>query len=108
MPEITQFSLLSRQPTLATSHIEPFLCPSNGNFSKNGGTAPAGSTLAGQSDMLSVVLHEVGHALGLSGNNPLTQFEVGTDIDMATVLTQNRVAMNLTMTPPTHSSIATT
>ncbi len=43
------------------------------------GNAPVGGTIAGQTDMLSVVLHEVGHALGLSVDNPLTQNETGTD-----------------------------
>ncbi len=30
-------------PTLAQASIEAFLCPSNGNFAKNGGVAPSGA-----------------------------------------------------------------
>ncbi len=39
------------------------------------GAATAMGGALGNTDMLSVVFHEVGHALGLSGNNPLTQNE---------------------------------
>jgi prepilin-type N-terminal cleavage/methylation domain-containing protein len=77
----------SRNVTLATSHIEPFLCPSNGNFSKNGGTAPAGSTGPfssgtlganyGQTDYMPVPYTDLDPVTGL--RNPMTATARGAD-----------------------------
>ena len=44
------------------------------------GTATGGGAV-GKIDMFSLVLHEVGHALGMSGDSPGTQAETGVDSD---------------------------
>jgi hypothetical protein len=45
------------------------------------GVANGGGPAAGMTDMFSLVLHEVGHALGMSGASPATQAEAGVDSD---------------------------
>jgi len=73
----------SKNHLMAQSHLEMYLCPSNGNFVKSGGQAPTGSAGTqtngnyGQTDYMPVVYVDLSPTTGL--RNPMTASVRGDD-----------------------------
>ncbi|QDT53559.1 putative major pilin subunit [Caulifigura coniformis] len=73
----------SKNHLMAQTHLEVYLCPSNGNFTKSGGQAPTGSAGTqsggnyGQTDYMPVVYVDLSPTTGL--RNPMTSTVRGDD-----------------------------